>query len=146
MNWLLRTTAYRPDGIFSELYQGAALFCVTLEHAFESVDDKGPVPKLPRGATYPCRRGTGPAEGGLHVLKHYNKGLPFDTFEICEVPGHSGILFHPLNFNRESDGCVGTGREIQRDPADWWITHSQDTFAKLMSALEGVDEFELEVQ
>ena len=136
-DWLLRTTAYRPDGIFSELYQDATLFCVTLEHAFQN--DASWLPKVPRGATYTCIR-------GMHSLDHYNAGKPFETFEITGVVGHSGILFHPLNFNRESDGCCGPGRELKQEPAGWWITRSQDAFSALMSALEGVDEFPLRIE
>jgi hypothetical protein len=139
MNWLLRTTAYRPDGIFSELYQDATLFCVTLEHSYKEPGMDGKwLPKIARGATYTCKR-------GMHSLEHYNGGKEFETFEVTGVEGHSGLLFHPGNVNANSIGCVLPGRELRQDPAGWWITRSQDAFSTLMSALEGVDEFELEV-
>lgn len=136
MNWLLRTTAYRADGIFSELYNGPDLFCVTLEHAYRN--DVAWIPKIPRGATYTCNRGT-------HNLVTYNKGLPFETFEITGIAGHTGILFHPGNFNRDSNGCVLVGKELKQD-VDWWISHSKDKFAEFMTALADVDEFQLRVE
>jgi hypothetical protein len=136
MSWLLGTTDYRADGIFSVLYSGETTFCVILEHAFDH--DGAWLPKLPRGVTYTCRR-------GMHRLDHYNKGEPFETFEVMNVPGHSGILFHPGNFNHNSDGCLLTGAELKTENSEWWITQSGDTFARFMQALAGIDEFELEV-
>lgn len=132
MNWQLKTTDYRADGIFSELWRHEAKFCVTLEHAFPSGD--GYMPKLPRGATYTCKR-------GIHQLEH---GGPFETFEITGVPGHSGILFHIGNFNSNSDGCALMGGTVVKS-ATWWINNSKDVFAGFMQALDGVDTFELEV-
>lgn len=128
----LKTTDSRPEGIFSDFYLNGTHFCKTLEHAFPS--GEGWMPKLPRNWTYTCKRGT-------HQLDH---GDPFVTFEITGVPGHSGILFHVGNFNKDSDGCVLQGAEIVKD-AGWWISHSRLTFQAFMHLLEGVDSFELEV-
>jgi hypothetical protein len=135
MKWHLRTTNHRADGIFSELWLDDTQFSVTLEHAYQSGDEFAP--KLPRGTTYLCKRGD-------HRLDHYQGGRQFSTFEITEVPGHSGILFHPGNFNRDSDGCVLLGAEIvQGDP--WWVSHSILTFQTFLHLTEGTDSFELEV-
>jgi Family of unknown function (DUF5675) len=136
-DWLLRTTAYRADGIFSELYNGQDLFCVTLEHAYPN--DASWLPKIPRGSTYTCVR-------GMHSLEHYNSGFTFATFEVTGVTGHSGILFHPGNFNKDSNGCILTGKQLMQDGADWYISHSQETFANFLKALEGIDEFQLRVE
>ena len=138
MDWLLRTTDYRADGIFSELYDGLDLFCKTIEHAYEQPEGSW-MPKLPRGVTYTCKR-------GFHRLEKYNKGDRFETFEITGVPGHTGILFHPGNFNRDSNGCVLPGTTLRTDANGWMVQHSQDAFAKLKSALVGVDEFQLAVE
>lgn len=135
MKWHLRTTDYRADGIFGTLWLDDTQFCRTLEHAYASGDEF--VPKLPRGATYLCKR-------GQHRLDHYNKGQPFSTFEITGVPGHSGILFHVGNFNKDSDGCVLMGAElVYGDP--WWISQSILTFQTFLHMTEGIDSFELEV-
>ena len=135
-DWLISTTDYRADGIFSEFYQDDELFCRTLEHAYPN--DGSYVPKLPRGATYTCVR-------GMHTLEHYNGGKPFETFEITNVPGRTGILFHPGNTNKDSDGCVCTGMTLISDKT-WMIQRSQDAFSRFMSAMSGVDEFQLRVE
>lgn len=137
MVWSLRTGGIRPDGVFSTLFCDNALFCQTLEHAFEDADGNY-YPKVKRGATYKCKR-------GRHRLDHYNKGEPFWTFEITGVVGHSGILFHPGNFNRNSDGCVLTGEKLHTESNEWWIDNSGLAFGQLMAQLDNVDEFDLEV-
>lgn len=138
MSWRLSTTSYRGDGIYSELYSDETRFCVTLEHAYEDADGNWR-PKLLRGATYTCRR-------GIHRLGHYNGGEPFETFEVMGVPGHTGILFHPGNFNRDSDGCLLTGTQVKTANSEWWISESGNTFRHLMQTLFGIDEFELTVE
>ena len=137
MDWLLQTMDFREDGIFSELRVDGDLFCVTLEHAYPN--NGLWAPKLPRGATYRCVR-------GLHRLRNYNKGDVFETFEITGVSGHSGILFHPGNKNEDSDGCVLVGKKRDQTITNIVIvTHSRDTFARLMEELKGIDDFMLRV-
>lgn len=136
-DWLLRTTDCRLDGIFSELYKAKDIFMVTLEHAYPN--QASWAPKIPRGATYTCRR-------GLHSLDHYNQGMPFETFEILGIPGHTGLLFHPGNWNKDSNGCVLTGRYIRHDAAGWWVTQSVAAYSSFMADLMGQDEFQLRVE
>ena len=127
----LKHTDFRPDGIFGVFaFDGEPTFCRTLEHSYDNQ------PKLQPG-TYTCVRGT-------HAL---HNGIPFSTFEITGVTGHSGILFHAGNFNRDSEGCVLIGQSIAINPAtgDEMITGSKVEFAQFLGRLEGVDSFDLEV-
>lgn len=134
MAWELVTDEIRSDGVFSTLFLNNEKFCVTLEHAFE--DSEGNYfPKLKRGTTYKCVR-------GWHQLEH---GPRFETFEITGVPGHTGILFHIGNFNKDSDGCVLLGEKVHSESAEWWVDMSHNTFTKFMAANADVDEFDLEV-
>lgn len=127
----LRRPAFRDDGIFGELwFDGDTYpFSVTLEHSYNGQ------PKLPAGI-YRCVR-------GQHAL---HNGVPFETFEITGVAGHSAILFHAGNYNRDSEGCVLLGREIVNAPdGSEMITGSRLEFHQFMARLEGIDEFELKV-
>jgi hypothetical protein len=122
---------FRPDGIFSELYdQNGKLIAHTLEHSY---DNK---PKLYNGQ-FKCVRGP-------HRL--HNMTEDFITFEITGVQGHSDILFHWGNFNKDSEGCVllGTSEVTGADGANM-VTASRPKFAQFMAALEGVNEFQLVV-
>jgi hypothetical protein len=115
-----------PDGVFSELTdEKGRLSLITLEHSFDSK------PKVYDG-TFTCVR-------GVHRL-HNN--IPFETFEITGVQGHTGILFHIGNYNKDSDGCVLLGMDRQDD----MITHSAIAFSKFTALLEGVQTFILVVK
>lgn len=130
-------------GIFGELNaEDESLSLYTLEHAYPVQSDgilSSTVfaPKIPVG-TYTCVRGT-------HQLKptptHPNP-TPFETFEITGVEGHTNLLFHVLNFNSESEGCIGLG--LERDGCKD-ILHSGAAFEKFMEAQTGVNTFTLTI-
>jgi len=129
MKLSLKRKEFRADGIFSELLNEAGeLLAYTLEHSF---DEK---PKLNDGV-HKCVR-------GIHKL-HDQK--PFETFEILGVPGHTGILFHVGNFNKDSDGCVLLGTGVAEVPQGQMITNSRVAFTKFLVMLENINEFTLEV-
>jgi hypothetical protein len=65
----------------------------------------------------------------------------FETFEILGVPGHTGILFHWGNWNKDSDGCLCLGM-VRSGNA---VLRSREAFANFMHMLEGVNECTLVV-
>jgi hypothetical protein len=121
-------------GVFGSLLSDdGAEICKTLEHAYPKIDSRGVsyFAKLPTG-NFRCSR-------GLHRLR---QGDPFDTFEVLDVPGHTGILFHPGNYNRDSDGCVLLGEAI----SDNALVRSAKAFSYFMRRLQYVDCFTLTVR
>ncbi len=121
---------FREDGIFSELCDSSGnILAHTLEHSYDCM------PKLYDGE-FTCIRGT-------HRL-HNN--IPFETFEITGVTGHSGILFHIGNWNDDSDGCVLVGSKVAQNSLGQMVTGSMQAFAEFMKLLEGQDNFILVVQ
>lgn len=132
MNLVLTRKYFRPDGIFGVLSdENQTPLAVTLEHSYQGV------PKVPPGV-YTCKR-------GLHSLPHRT---PFETFEVQNVPDHTGILFHMGNFNCDSEGCILLGHQIQINPESGlhWIDMSITTFLEFMKHQEGVDEFLLTIK
>lgn len=122
----LTRTDFEEYGIMGELVDNAGkLSLSTLEHSF---DNK---PKLYDG-TFTCVR-------GVHEL---HNAVPFETFEITGVRGHTGILIHVGNYNADSDGCVLVGM----DRNDEMITHSTIAFSKFMGLLDGQSTFTLIVK
>lgn len=99
----LKRVHYTSSGIFSKLTVGDEHVFFTLEHGYPN-KDWGYSAKVPKGE-YTCKRGT-------HQLD-FKK--PFETFEIKDVPGHTGILIHPGNFQSDSEGCVLIGKEMVLD-------------------------------
>lgn len=145
MNLILRRTAFTSDGIFGAIFDETndQLFR-TLEHAY-SLDDTvdaplanvvgvGFLPKVPAGK-YTCVR-------GQHKLK--STPTTFTTFEITGVPGHSGILFHPGNFDGDSEGCILLGVAVALDAkAQPMLVNSRRAFEAFMELQGGLDSFEL---
>jgi len=127
---ILRRVSHLSSGIFGVLLKDdGTQIAYTLEHAYPvgSLFD----PKIPNG-TFKCVRGP-------HRL--HNMTADFTTFEITGVAGHSDLLFHWGNYNKDSEGCVLLGEGKQAD----MITNSRECFAKFMELLDGVDEFTLTV-
>lgn len=135
MNLILKDRVYLPEGIFGKLQSpaGVKLF-ETLERSYpqENVPPGGYnfLPKL-RAGTYVCERG----------MHHLHSG-PLETFEITGVPGHTGVLFHPLNLQSGSEGCVGVGRALYVDA----ITNSRDAFEEFLKLQTGLSHFTLTVE
>ena len=138
MDLTLTRLQCRPDGVFSDLRTlSGELIAQCLEHGYSAaglVDCW--VPKIPPGE-FKCVR-------SMHRL--HGMSEDFETFEVTDVPGHSNILFHWGNYNKDSDGCILLGKSIERAPDQTqMITNSRETFARFMTLQDGVQEFMLTV-
>ncbi len=141
MNMTLLRQVAESDGVYGTLTsEDNAFSCVTLEHAYDSGLGNGTYsPKLPNG-TYTCQR-------GQHQLESMT--TPFTTFQIMNVLGHTNILLHFGNYNKDSNGCVLLGRRIVPNPSasgENMITSSRNTFNAFMDLQEDVDQFTLTVK
>jgi hypothetical protein len=134
MDLTLKRNMSKPNGIFGELFQIDGPFLLkSLEHAYLSPGGLW-LPKIPEGQ-FTCMRGE-------HELSN---GVPFETFEIMGVSGHTGLLFHSGNWEKDSSGCVLLGINIVGSPGYEMITQSRKAFERFMEAQEGVDDFQLTV-
>lgn len=163
MMHILKYDAYRKDGIFGHFqFAGDQVpFCETLSHAYAVPGPSNtytyqPIVKagtVDHPVILECRRGI------HHIHAKDSQGNPaleeIETFEIIGIAGHGGLLFHPLNYLMQSEGCTGLGAARLRydsnkdgkvdDQDDEMITQSRATFAQWMQRLEGVDSFMLQV-
>jgi hypothetical protein len=134
MNITLKRREFLSQGIFGDYFDETGKHvCVTLEHAYLQPGGSY-APKLPKGV-YLCVR-------GIHTL---HDGVPFETFEITNVPGHSGMLIHKGNYNNDSDGCTLVGQSEVDSNGVEMITNSRVTFANFMKLQTGISQFLLEV-
>lgn len=133
MKLILSRREFRDDGIFGELKNERFdhLF-VTLEHSFERV------PAVPPGV-YVCKKDT--------------RSLPsnpdefFETFEVTDVPGRTGILFHVGNYQDDSAGCILVGKGIgAKSNGGKMITDSRKAFKEFMELLKEKSEFTLVIE
>jgi Family of unknown function (DUF5675) len=83
---------------------------------------------------YTCQR-------GIHQLGHPGSLVSIETFEVMNVPGHTGILFHTGNTDEDSEGCILLGDKVQ----NFELLDSRNTFQEFMKLMEGKDTFQLGV-
>jgi hypothetical protein len=138
MNLILKRVHKLSHGIFGFLYIEKTTqerLAVTLEHAYMNEKSEW-YAKVPAGK-YLCKR-------GLHKLPNMDHN--FETFEVTNVPGHWGILFHVGNFNKDSEGCILLGREFNNMSEPRAISGSRSAFAEFMGLQGGLAEFYLTVE
>jgi hypothetical protein len=136
MNLTVNRTKKAWDGVFGEIPE---LNLKTLEHAYQVKGPDGRLTgsfdaKVPKG-TYTCVR-------GKHTLPN---GEEIETFEVLNVPGHTGILFHPGNKYQDSAGCFLVGIDVVCVGHQNMITTSRLAFHEFMDAQQDVDQFVLTV-
>lgn len=90
---LLTRNETGPDGTFGRIATDNMFQASTLELPW--ANNKPNESCIPEG-TYLCSLVDSPKYGRV--------------YEIKGVPGRSHILFHPLNWHTQSNGCVGIGR------------------------------------
>jgi hypothetical protein len=129
----LTRTVRHADGVFGVLRGPGFVLCTAEE---EDRDNARGVSCIPAG-TYPVRRTT--------YFKH-----DFPTYEVCDVPGRSRILFHPGNTEEDSQGCILLGlrpgmltvkdEDTGRDTKKRAVLSSKQAFARFMGGMGGVYE------
>jgi hypothetical protein len=135
MNLTLTNSNFLDTGIFGTLKDENNNFvAVTLQHAYTQGNDVY-APKLYPGV-FTCVRGD-------HQLASMK--FPFETFEITGVKGHTNILFHVGNYNKDSEGCVLLGSQFDHDSKPTMIIRSEATFKKFMDLQTNVNNFILTV-
>ena len=150
---ILKYDSFLKYGIFGKFqFAGDNVpFCDTLSHAYAIPGPSNTCTYQPivTPGNYECRR-------GIHHINGKDGNLEeIETFEILGIAEHSGLLFHPLNYQMQSEGCTGLGASRVRYDSnsdgridaldDEMITSSRATFAAWMKRLDGVDSFMLQV-
>ncbi len=81
---------------------------------------------IPQGH-YPCMR--------------YSSAKYPDTFEVCNVPDRSQILFHVANWSDDVQGCIGLGLRMMSER--YGVAHSRSAMQRFMQLMRDQDYFEL---
>jgi len=118
-----------PDGTFGVLLDEVIPFCVTLER--EWLDNERGKSCIPRGI-YMCKRILSPKFG--------------NTFEVCDVPNRSEILFHKGNLEEDSHGCILLGEQFEPLGGANAVLSSGKAMKEFLMRTTGVDEFILTVR
>lgn len=122
----VKRVAKLPEGCFGAALHLGVPFAVTLERTF------GSEVVIPAGI-YDC------------VATRYHKG-GYPTFEIMGVAGHSRLLFHKLNFEDQSEGCIGIGEGFAVIDGRLAIAQSGAGFGEFMQRVGHLPSFWLKVE
>lgn len=144
MDMILQRLNCGDEGCFSELHDDLGnKLMVSVSHSYPD-GSGGWIPKVPAG-TYVCRLGE-------HQLKLASGELsdPFSTYEITDVPGHTGILFHTGNTEYDTEGCECLGNEfgqlVEGGALLDAVLESRVAFGRFMALQDGVGAFLLTVE
>lgn len=113
-------------GTFGVIRHGAVPFVLTLERPW--VDNAQDISCIPAGR-YRCRKIRSPRFG--------------NTYEICDVPNRSNVLFHAGNTMDDTHGCILVGEEFSGTWDRPMLVSSRRGFMELLGYLDGIAEFDL---
>jgi hypothetical protein len=117
-----------PEGTFGILKLDKRIFCATLELRDEL--NRPNCSCIPGPQQYLCKR---------RLTRHG------ETFEVMDVPGRSGILFHSGNFLGDTQGCILLGQYIDQLRGERAVLNSGRTMEKFIKKTKNVDKFLLTV-
>ena len=125
---IVRLEENESYGTFGVLRIQKQVFCVTLEPA-----DRFNMPEVSciPAQQYVCRR---------HVSNRFG-----ETFMVTNVPGRTGILFHPGNEVEDTAGCILLAEHYGKLHGDRAILNSGKTFKRFMEVMKGFDKFHLTI-
>lgn len=129
---LIRLTKRRDVPQRGVLLRNGEPFLSTLELPF--VDNQPNKSCIPNGR-YHCTRINNRVTNGGTKLE--------TTFEVNDVKGRSGILFHVGNFAKDTQGCILLGLGFDEMPGYPMITRSTDAFERFLKATAKTDGFAL---
>jgi len=116
-------------GTFGVLKINKEVFCWTLEPRDE---ENKPFESSIPAQQYTCER--------------YSSDKYPNTFQVTNVPGREGILFHPGNTADDTAGCILLGETVTKLKYDRRILNSGATFKYFMSALADYNKFSLTIR
>lgn len=128
MNIDLVRVGQSERGTFGALRYKQVAFALTLERPW--LNNEQNVSSIPAG-TYRCRRIRSPKFGV--------------TYEVCDVPNRTHVLFHKGNYLEDTLGCILVGEEFSGTWAKPFLASSERGFLELMKLLDGMNEFELTI-
>jgi hypothetical protein len=128
----LKRVSVIDAGAFGVLIIDGVPIAVTLEHTYTAEENPEGVVKIPKGKH-------------LCVKTDYHKG-GYKTFDVL-IPGHSRILFHKGNIEKDVDGCIAVGEEFGRLNGEPAILQSGNGkgFDEFMSIVGHLESFYLTV-
>lgn len=98
-----------------KLYDGDTYLCDTLEP--------------PKNVNHPCIDG-GTYRIGYQYSNKFGRNMPF----LLQVNGRVGIMIHPGNYPKDTQGCILVGRNLSKGS----VSNSKQTFQNVNAIIQGI--------
>lgn len=122
----LKRVTQSSEGTFGVLITGGRCIAVTIELPWKG--NQKFVSSIPFGQ-YVCKRVESPKYG--------------NTFQVMDVRGRTGILFHIANTVDDLEGCIGVGTSFGILHDKCAVLMSKDGFETFLYEMKDVAEFDL---
>lgn len=114
----------KKDYTIGKLYINDVYFCDTLEDTVRDINEDNCKAKVYGRTAIPA----GVYELIYNYSPKYKKNMP----RIMDVPCFTGILIHPGNTHKDTDGCILVGE----NKAPGKVINSRTTFDKLIQVIQ----------
>lgn len=98
-----------------KLYDGDTYLCDTLEP--------------PKNVNHPCID-VGTYRIGYQYSNKFGRNMPF----LLQVNGRVGIMIHPGNYPKDTQGCILVGRNLSKGS----VSNSKQTFQNVNAIIQGI--------
>ena len=126
---ITRIAMLTAQGVFGVMKMDNHPFCVTLEPP-----DNG------------NERQISCIPSGQYVCHKFNSSKYGRTWEICNVPNRSAILFHSGNVVTHTKGCILLAQHYGKLKGDLAVLNSGDTFKQFLRLTETCSELQLTIR
>lgn len=133
MDILIAKIKRGPNSTLSTLSVDGKFFCYALQDA-----DRGLVSSMPLDEilAQKIHGATAIPEGKYQVVVTMSPRFKRKLPRLVGVPGFAGILIHPGNTHKDTEGCLLPGEHFQASGADWIVTDSRKAFNRLFAIIQ----------
>lgn len=121
------------NSTLSKLSVDGKHFCYVLQDA-----DRGLVSSMPLDEILAkkVKGSTAIPEGKYEVVDVMSPRFKRKLPRLVNVPGFAGILIHPGNTHKDTEGCLLPGESYQASADEWIVTSSRDAFNRLYAVIQ----------
>jgi len=83
--------------------------------------------------------------GCYTCVRSHSPHLGYVTWEVCNVPGRTGIRIHVANRVEQLEGCIALGMMYGRSNTEPAVLESQVAFDTFMAATHPYEQLQLEI-
>lgn len=121
------------NSTLSAVYVDGRLFCYAVEDTDRGLRSDMPIAEIQAKKVHGA---TAIPEGEYQVIDALSPRFKRKLPRLVDVPGFAGILIHPGNSHKDTEGCLLPGEHYQASGTDWIVTDSRKAFNRLYPLIQ----------